>query len=56
MDLKSLNERLADLQQGAENLNMTLERTKANLQATLGAIQECQYWINQLTVPTEKKE
>ena len=46
MTLEALRERLVKLQ--AE-----YEQTKANMHAYEGAIQECQYWLNQLQEATE---
>lgn len=49
MDKEKINARLAELEKARQ-------QTLANLNAIIGAIQECNYWLAEADKPQDKEE
>jgi len=48
---EALEARKQDLLNGGQMIAQRIEQLKADLQATTGAIQDCDYWLEQLDAP-----
>jgi LmbE family N-acetylglucosaminyl deacetylase len=53
MNIDAMRQRLAALKASQTQLTKAIEQAQANLQATGGAIQECEHWLAQLTGSAE---
>ena len=54
MDEAALLKRKADFEEGLKKAQETIAQLQANIQATLGAIQEIDYWIAQMETKEKK--
>lgn len=56
MDRKKLEERLAKLKAERDQLTATLKDLPGRIQAYHGAIQDCEYWLKEITKEDAKHD
>jgi len=53
MNKEALEKRIGELTSVEQQLHKQMAEVQANLNATLGAKQDCQFWLNAIGSPTE---